>query len=525
MPLNLLSFIGIFALCGIAWLTSENRRLIPWRTIAWGLGIQLVLGLLVFLVPVTRLIVELISNAVNSMLDATETGARFLFGNLLVPDVTSVPGPVLAGRWIARAVTPPYVPVPGDRLSPDFLNLGYVFAFRALPSVIFFSALMALLYSLGLIQPIVNGFARLFQRTMKLSGAEALSGASNIFVGIESALVVRPYLERMTRSELCAILASCFGSIASTVLALYAGLLRPVFPNITGHLVSASIMAIPACFVIAKIIVPETDVPETMGVVLEERFELEEPQVAASQPIRPYGFTGEDPIPEPTIAAPYSVEPAPKLVETVDPPAAPVSDEDPYLSPLESIVVGALEGVKLAVAIAALLIAVLGLVALINLFFGNLASLAGSSQPLVRAIGQVFQVVTLQNIAGALFLPLTFLTGVSLKWQELWQASLLLGQRLIATEVPSYQQLGVLASQGAISDRALLVISYALCGFAHIPSLGIFVGGFVGLVPSRRKDITSLAWKALWAATLATLMIGCIAGLYDTGNPSILGRP
>jgi len=518
MPLNLLSFIGIFVLCGIAWLTSENRRLIPWRTIAWGLGLQLVLGLLVFQIPVTRLIVELISNAVNSILDATEAGSRFLFGSLLVPEPMSIPGPVLAGRWIARAVTPPYVPVPGDRLSADFLNLGYVFAFRALPSVVFFSALMALLYSLGLIQPIVNLFARLFQRTMKLSGAEALSGASNIFVGIESALVVRPYLERMTRSELNAILASCFGSIASTVLALYAGLLRPVFPNITGHLVSASIMAIPACFVIAKILVPETETPETMGIQLAEQ-NSSEAEAIAPKPVTQFEATV--PSEQEAISAGGTTITS-RPVETQ--PPAPTQSEPTVLNPMESIVVGALDGIKLAVAIAALLIAVLGLVALINLFFANLASLATSSQPLVRVIGQVFQVITLQNIVGALFLPLTFFTGVSLKWQELWQASLLLGQRLIATEVPSYQQLAVLANQGAISNRGLLVVSYALCGFAHIPSLGIFVGGLIGLVPSRRKDIAALGWKALWAATLATLMIGCIAGLYDTGNPAILGR-
>ncbi|MBF2026651.1 MAG: nucleoside:proton symporter [Oscillatoriales cyanobacterium C42_A2020_001] len=528
MPLNLLSFIGIFALCGIAWLTSENRRLIPWRTIAWGIGLQLILGLLVFLLPLTRLIVEMISNAVNSMLDATEAGARFVFGSLLVPDPVSVPGPILAGRWIARAVTPPYVPVPGDRLSADFLNLGYVFAFRALPNVIFFSALMSLLYSLGLIQPVVNLFARIFRRTMGLSGAEALSGASNIFVGIESALVVRPYLERMTRSELCSILASCFGSIASTVLALYAGLLRPVFPNITGHLVSASIMAIPACFVISKILVPETEVPETMGVRLEEQPEPETEMIGVNQPVESFETTFAREQTAVAIADPYSqpfTEPIEPREKAPLPSPNPTPIEEPILlSPMESIVVGALDGVKLAVAIAALLIAILGLVALVNLFFANLASLATSSQPFISAIGRIFQVITLQNIAGALLLPLTFLTGVSLNWQELWQASLLLGQRLIATEIPSYQQLGVLASQGAISNRALLVISYALCGFAHIPSLGIFVGGLIGIVPSRRRDISSLGLRALWAATLATLMIGCIAGLYDTGNPSILGK-
>jgi CNT family concentrative nucleoside transporter len=501
--LNVLSFVGIFALCGIAWLTSENRRMTPWRTILWGIGLQLVLGLLIFLVPVTRSLVILLNDAVNSVLDATETGARFVFGSLLVPDPRSIPGPILAGRWIARAITPPYVAVAGDRLTPDALNLGYIFAFRALPSVIFFSALMSLLYALGLIQPIVNGFARIFRRTMNLSGAEALSGASNIFVGIEATLVVRPYLERMTRSELCAVLASCFGSIASTVLALYAGILRPVFPNITGHLMSASIMAIPACFVIAKILVPETEVPETLGKVLVEQ----------SNPQTEVGKS------EYSIQSEVAVE-SEKAVESEN----RATSEAGILGPMESVVAGAMDGVKLAAAIAALLIAVLGLVALVNLFFDNLASLSASSQPIFRGIGQIFQVITLQNILGLLFLPLTFLTGVSVQWQELWQASLLIGQRFLTTEIPSYQQLALLASQQAISNRVLLVVSYALCGFAHLPSVGIFVGGMVSLVPSRRKLITELGWKALWAATLATMMIGCIAGLYDTGNPAVLGR-
>jgi concentrative nucleoside transporter, CNT family len=468
--LNLLSFVGIFALCGIAWLGSENRRVIPWKIVIWGIGLQLGLGLLVFSFPITRTIVQIISTNVNAVLDATETGARFIFGSLLVPDASTVPGPVLAGRWIARAVTPPYVPVAGDRLSPDSLNLGYIFAFRALPSVIFFSALMSLFYYLKLIQPIVSLFAKLFRRTMNLSGAEALSGATNIFVGIESALVVRPFLADMTRSELCAILTCCYGSIASTVLALYAQLLRPVFPNITGHLVSASIMAIPACFVISKLLVPETETPKTLGSLPEE------------------------------------------------------PEDAPETNAMESVITGAMDGVKLAIAIAALLIAVLGLVALVNLFFGNLASLAQSSNIYLRRLGLIFEVVTLQNIMGALFLPLTFLTGVSLNWPELWQASVLIGRRLLETEVPVYQQLAVLSEQGAISDRSLLIVSYALCGFAHLPSVGIFVGGFVSLIPSRRKDLSELGWKALWAATLATLMIGCVAGVFGSNNPSILGR-
>lgn len=532
--LNLLSLVGMIGLCGIAWLGSENRRIIPWRVIAWGIGIQLVLGALVFLVPLTRDIFLLLNGAVNAVLDATEEGARFVFGDLLVPNPAVVPGPVLAGRWIARAITPPYVPVPGDRLVPETVNLGYVFAFRALPSVVFFSALMSLLYALGLIQPLINLFSRLFRRSMNLSGAEALSGAANIFVGIEATLVVRPYLIDMTRSELCAILASCFGSIASTVMALYSQLLRPAFPNITAHLVSASLMAIPACFVMAKILVPETEVPRTLGQTLADSTTTPTATPIStekeSDPARSSTASGAI-VRQP--AASTAVEADPATVSTVpsDPRASEIAAKDlavstsPALDPIESIVVGALDGVKLAVAIAALLIAVLGLVALVKLFFANLASLALSSNTILQAIGRIFQVVTLQNILAALFVPLTFLTGVSLNWQEIWQASLLLSQRLLETEIPPYLRLATLAEQKAISDRGLLVISYALCGFAHIPSLGIFVGGLVSLVPSRRRDIIDLAWKALWAATLATLMIGCVAGLFDVGNPAIIGRP
>jgi concentrative nucleoside transporter, CNT family len=484
MPwLNLLSFFGLFALCGIAWLGSEHRRIIPWKVIIWGIGLQLLLGSLVFWVPATRGAMLVINDGVNAVLDVTETGARFVFGSTLVPDNALVPGPVLAGRWIARAVTPAYVAVPGDRLSPDNFNLGYIFAFRALPLVIFFSALMSLLYRLGLIQPIVNSFAHIFRRTMNLSGAEALSGSANIFVGIEAALVVRPYLADMTRSELCAILASCFGSIASTVLALYSQVLRPVFPNITGHLVSASIMAIPACFVMAKILVPETEVPKTLGQAV--------------------------------------VETVPENAESTDSDSTP---PEPWLSPMESLIQGAMDGVQLAIAIAALLIAILGLVAIANLFFANLGSLALSQNALLRGIGMIFQWISLQNLVGMLFLPLTFLTGVSLSWPDLWQASSLIGQRLLSTEIPSYIQLANLSSQGLISDRTLLVVSYALCGFAHLPSYGICVGGLISLVPSRRKDIAELGWKALWAATLATLMIGCVAGLFDFGSPGILGK-
>lgn len=468
--LNLISLVGLAGLCGIAWLGSEDRRRFPWKLAFWGIGIQLVLGILIFRAPVTREVVVWLSNLLNGLIDASEEGARFLFGPL-VPELTSSAGPDAPGRWIARALTPPFTPVPGDRLGAENINLGYIFALRSLPQVIFFASIFALLYNLNIIQPIVRVFARVFRSIMNISGAESLAGAANIFVGIESAVAIRPFLLKMTRSELCAILASCFGSIASTVLGLYAGFLRGTFPAIAGHLMSASVLTIPAAFVMAKILVPEKEVPETLGKV----------------------------------------------------PAFEVSEEDRQ-SPMDALIVGAMDGVKLAVGIAASLIAILGLVALLNLIFSTLASLQGNDFVLWNWIGGVFSVITLDNITGALFLPLTFLTGVSLEWNELWQASVLVGQRLLKTAIPPYLALANLSETGGISDRALVIVSYVLCGFAHVPSVGIFVGGLSGLVPERRHDISSLGWKALWAGTLATLMTGCIAGLYFYEGTAVLGR-
>ena len=487
MPLlNIISFLGIFGLCLIAWIFSENRspRVFPWRVVLAGILLQLVLGACVFIVPGTRDALQVFSDLLNSVFDAADFGARFVFGKNIVP---------VSGK-------------------PPDVNLGYIFAFRALPTVIFFSGLMALLYNIGVIQVITNVFAKVFYATMRLSGAEALSGAANIFVGIEAAIVVKPFLAKMTRSELCAILACCFGTAASSTLAIYVSFLKPVFPNILGHLVSASVIAIPACFVLSKILVPETEVPLTAGgIPMEER----------RKKVR-------DTVVEPAEVAVDAGEYPRTRIQMDDEDEIPIVPQETVggepierVSPLDAAIVGALDGVKMAVAIAAVLILILGLVSLINQFFGWLATLPSP-------IGDVFKVVTLANMLGALFLPLTALTGVSLDWQELWQSSVIIGRRLFETAIPPYQALAAAAALPAaervISDRAVLIISYALSGFAHLASVGIFVGGTIALIPSRRKDISELGWKALFVGTLATMMIACVAGVFDTGSASILGE-
>ena len=504
--LNLISFLGIFGLCFIAWLFSENRRLryFPWRIMVTGILLQLALGAAVFLFPPTRDALKAFSDLLNVVFDAADAGARFVFGKNIVP-------------------------LPDK---PPDVNLGYIFAFRALPTVIFFSGLMALLYNIGVIQVITNVFARIFYATMRLSGAEALSGAANIFVGIEAAIVVKPFLAKMTRSELCAILTCCFGTAASSTLAIYVSFLKPVFPNILGHLVSASIMAIPACFVLSKILVPETEVPLTLGGLPKEpkSSKLRSPtskrqllEDANRTSVAEVPITAED-------------EEIARLLRGEQPSkrAASRNESDEFaenipqetvggepierVSPLDAAIIGALDGVKMAVSIAAVLILILGLVYLFNQIFLWLATLPSP-------IGDVFKIVTLANILGFLFLPFTFLTGVSLDWNELWLSSVIIGRRLLETAIPPYQALAAAAADGSLSDRAVLIVSYALSGFAHLASVGIFVGGTIALIPSRRKDISELGWKALFAGTLATLMIAAVSGVYYMpGNASILGE-
>lgn len=473
---NVISFFGIFGICLVAWLFSEDRRkqYIPWRVIFWGIGLQLVLGALIFIFPPTRLALEWFTSLLDGVFTAADTGARFVFG-------------------------PNIVPVPGQ--TPQ-VNLGYIFAFRALPTVIFFSGLMALLDNIGVIQPVVNFFAVIFYKTMRLSGAEALSGSANIFVGIEAAIVVKPYLAKMTRSELCAILSCCFGTAASSTLAIYVSFLKPVFPNILGHLISASIIAIPACFVISKILVPEKEVPVTAGgIPQEEKAEDNDSSEDDDEYSLQYSEEEED--------------------EEEYKPEMAGNEPIERVSFMDAAILGALDGVKMAASIAAILILIVGVTSLIRQIFGALAALDGNVNLILALIGAFFKVVTLDSIQGFLFYPLTLLTGVP--FEDSWAASVIIGRRLIETAIPPYKSLADAAATGQISDRTVLIVSYALSGFAHLASVGIFVGGTSALIPSRRKDISELGWKALFVGTLATIMIGGVAGVFDTGDPSILG--
>jgi CNT family concentrative nucleoside transporter len=427
MTLHLISALGFFVFAGLAWLLSNNRRNVNWRTIAWGLGLQLVIGLLVFRLPGSRQLFLTLNDGVMALLEVSKAGTNFLLG------------PLAAG--------------PGEPGS-----VGFILAFQALPIAIFFSALSAALYHLGVLQFIVRAFAKLFHRTMQISGAESLTGAANIFVGVESALVVRPYLDKMTRSELLMVLSAGMTTVASTTLGIYVLMLSKTFPNIAGHLLSASVISIPAAVVMAKLLIPETETPETLNAIPTE-----------DQGTRSRNLMG-------------------------------------------AIIAGANDGLKLAMGIATLLVAGLAFVALFDKLIGWPSRWLGLAEPL-----------SIVKILSWVFYPFAALMGIARA--DLMEAARLLGERVMLTEVVAYQDLAAMATSGQITDpRTVVILSYALCGFAHVASMAIFVGGTSALVPSRRDDLASLGFRALLAATLATLMTGCVAGIFSDGSGVLLGK-
>jgi CNT family concentrative nucleoside transporter len=421
MTHHLISAAGFLAFAAIAWLFSSDRRKVQWKTVVWGMGLQLLIGLLIFRLPGSQRIFLWLNDAVLAMLNVSKSGTAFLFG--------------------------PLAAAPGEPGS-----IGFILIIQVLPIAIFFSAFTAALYHLRALQIVVRFFAKIFHRTMAISGAESLCGASNIFVGVESALVIRPYLERMTRSELLTVLGSGMATVASTTLGVYVASLIGSFPQIAGHLISASIISIPAVVVMTKLLVPETETPETLNVI---------------------------------------------------PPEAPETRSRNLMS---AIIAGAMDGLKLAAGITALLIAMLGLVSLVDKFLAPLSRWLGLAEP-----------ISLVKILGWVFYPFAAMLGVARA--DIAEASRLLGERVILTEVVSYQDMAGMIASGQLSDpRTVVILSYALCGFAHVASVAIFVGGTAALAPSRRDDLAALGFRALLAATLATLMTGCVAGIFSGGE-------
>jgi CNT family concentrative nucleoside transporter len=425
---NFLSFAGIYIFVFLGWLFSNNRRILNWRVIGWGLGLQIMVGFFIFKLPAGTSLLLGINDLVVNVVDASAAGTKFLFGPLALP--------------------------PGTEGSP-----GFILAFQSLPTVIFFSALMSLLYYWRIMPLMIRFFAGIFSRLMKISGAESLCAASNIFVGVESAFTIRPHLADMTGSELCTALTAGMATVASSVMALYVFMLREQFPAIAGHLVSASLLSAPAAIVMSKVLFPEAGSPRTLGIAVHPEYVRES-------------------------------------------------------NMFEAIINGANAGVRAVVGICALLLAVLGLIALLN------GALGWAGECINGRFGLYFN-WTLENLLGYLFYPLAFIMGI--EPHDALSVARIIGERVVATEVVSYHDLGVALSHAEISQRSGMVAAYALCGFAHFASLAIFIGGFGALAPRRVKDLSRIGMRALAAATLACLMTGCVAGLFYSGNAVLFG--
>lgn len=396
--------LGIAVLLGIAYAMSSNRKAINGKLVIYGLGLQLAFGLLILKTPFGKPFFGVIDSVIKKLLSFSDAGSDFLFKSF--------------GAGFIEA---------------PLLN----FAFRVLPTIIFFSSLMAVMYHLGVMQWVVKWIARGMQKSLKTSGSETLSISANIFVGqTEAPLIVRPFIATMTKSELMAVMTGGFATVAGGVMAIYVKMLTDI-PNIAGHLMAASIMSAPAALVIAKIIYPETEISETAGdlnIVVEK-----------------------------------------------------TSD-----NAMEALSTGASDGMKLAANVAAMLVAFVAMIAMVNFVLGLVD-------------------LSLQQIFGWIFSPLAWCMGTP--WQEAHTMGTLMGEKLVLTELIAYADLSNLRAEHLVSDRTAIIASYALCGFANFASIGIQLGGIGGIAPNRRKDLAKLGMKAMFGGALASWMTATIAGL------------
>lgn len=420
---------GLAVLIGITWLFSNNRGKVNWKLVGTGLLLQIALACFVLLTPWGAGVFDALSQGFVKLLGFTTEGAKVVFGDFTRPD-----------------------------------KFGFVFAFQVLPTIIFFASLMSVLYHLGLIQKVVQLMAMAITKVMPVSGAETLSVCANAFVGqTEAPLVVKPYIARMTQSELLTLMLGGMATIAGGVLAAYVTMLggddtaqQEFFAK---HLLTASIMAAPATLVIAKILMPETEHSDTLGKV-EVKVERTTSNV------------------------------------------------------IDAAAAGASDGLKLALNVGAMLLAFTALIALLNaplIWLGEVTGLAD-------AMGQP---TSLANLLGKLLAPLAWVIGVP--WQDASAVGSLIGTKVVINEFIAYQTLaqidaGQVAGVAPLTTQGKLIATYALCGFANFSSIAIQIGGIGSLAPERRQDLARLGLKAVFGGTIATMMTATIAGvLYAIG--------
>ena len=404
---------GMIALCLLAWLFSENKKQVRIPQICAGLLIQLILAALLLKLPWSKEIFLILNKGVLLLQEATKAGTSFTFG------------------YLGGGTLPFNEPFPGA---------SFILAFQALPIILVMSALSALLTFWRILPALVRFFSNLFQKTMGIGGALAVGASANIFVGmVESPLLIKPYLTRMTRSELFATMTCGMATIAGTVLVLYVMVLDKILPDAAGHVLTASIISIPAAITVARIMVPETE-------------ELTEGRITPPKEAK---------------------------------------------SSMDAITKGTADGVGLLLHITAMLVVLVSLIHLVNLALGLVPDFFGAP-------------VTMQRALGYLMAPVAWLMGIP--WQEAVPAGSLLGIKTVLNEFLAYMELAKLPEQ-TLSPRSIIIMTYALCGFANFGSLGIMIGGMGTMAPERKDEIISLGIRSIIAGTLATCLTGTTVGI------------
>ena len=419
----LFGLFGLAVLIGIAWLFSNNKRRIDWKLVATGVGLQIGFAALVLLVPGGKDVFDAIGRGFVKVLSFVNEGSRFIFGSLM-----------------------------------DEKTFGFIFAFQVLPTIVFFAALMGVLYHLNVMQTVVRGMAWVITKVMRVSGAETTSVCASVFIGqTEAPLTVRPYITKMTESELITMMIGGMAHIAGGVLAAYVGMLGGGDPEAQAfyakHLLAASIMAAPATMVIAKLLIPETGEPLTRGTV---KMEVEK-----------------------------------TTANVIDAAAS-----------------GAGDGWRLALNIGAMLLAFIALIALLNWPLTWLGEVTG----IAAALGKPTDLAT---IFGYLLAPLAWVIGTP--WDDAQVVGSLIGQKIVINEFVAYLQLAGIVNGGVdgvtLSEQGRLIATYALCGFANFSSIAIQIGGIGGLAPERRKDLARFGLRAVLGGSIATFMTATIAGV------------
>jgi CNT family concentrative nucleoside transporter len=420
-------FVGLIFLIFLSFLLSSKKKHINWALVVKGLLIQLVFAIAILKVEFVERAFDTTSRIFVMILNFSTEGAKFLFGNLIT----------------------------------DTTSFGFIFAFQILPTVVFFSALTSLLYYFGILQKVVYAFAWLMKKTLKLSGAESLAAAGNIFLGqTESPLLIKPYIKNMTQSELLCLMAGGMATIAGGVLAAYIGFLGG--PTEAGqiffakHLLAASVMSAPAAVVAAKMLLPETE-----------------------------AFSTDMSISSNYIGSNW----------------------------LDAISNGTTEGLKLAVNVGAMLLVFIALIALVNAFLSDVLGHYLGLNPLIAKLsnGQ-YETFSMQFILGYGLAPVTWIMGVHA--QDITLVGQLLGEKTILNEFVAYSSMGDLVAQGKFfEDRSVVIATYILCGFSNFASIGIQLGGIGALAPERRSDLSRLGIKALIAGTFASLFTAVLVGM------------